>query len=163
VTSLNRPGGNITGLTSMSAELVPKRLGLLHELLPNAVRFAHLTLTFNPQGNEAVIANLQRAAAAINRQIETFYASTIPEIDAAFESLVKKHSEALLLAPYTFFANRRVQLVTLASHHKMPTVYSSREFVEVGGLMSYGASVTDRERQLGIYAGRVLKGEKPAD
>src|SRR5262249_3519297 len=129
VTSFNRPGGNITGLTSMSAEILPKRLGLLLELLPGAARIAALSTATNPAA-EPITADLQKTAAALNRQIEVFYASTNREIDAAFASLVQKRVDALLVLPFAFFANRRVQLVTLAAHHRMPTFYSQREFVE---------------------------------
>jgi putative ABC transport system substrate-binding protein len=127
VTSFNRPGGNITGLTNMSLELGPKRLGLLREFLPEAARIAALTSATNPSATEPAIADLQKAAAALNRQIEVFYASTNREIDAAFGGLAQRRADALLVMPFTFFSNRRVQIVTLAAHHSMPTFYFQRE------------------------------------
>jgi putative tryptophan/tyrosine transport system substrate-binding protein len=160
VASLNRPGGNLTGVGSMTPELVTKRLGLLHELLPGAARFAVL-VDPNSQSAETVTREVQ--AAAITQQIEVLHASTNPEINTAFESLVQKRADALLVGPNILFENRRVQLVTLAAHHRVPAIYFQREFVEAGGLMSYGESSTDQFRQAGIYTGRILKGEKPGD
>jgi putative ABC transport system substrate-binding protein len=162
VASLHRPSGNITGVTSMNAEIETKRLGLLHELLPRATRFAVLVNPNSPLA-ESDIKNAQMSAKAIGGQIEILTASTNREIDAAFTSLVQKRAEALLIGPDVFFTNRRVQLATLAVRHGVPAVYSFREFAEAGGLMSYGTSNADRDRQVGVYAGRVLKGEKPAD
>jgi putative ABC transport system substrate-binding protein len=162
VASLNRPGGNITGITSMNAELGAKRLGLLHELLPSAVRFAVL-VNPNNRNAEPLTRDAQATASAIGREIEIFAASSAREIDAAFVSLLQKRADALLVSPDPLFGSRRVQLVTLATHHRLPTIYSFRENVEIGGLMSYGSSATERDRQVGIYAGRILKGEKPAD
>jgi putative ABC transport system substrate-binding protein len=162
VASLNRPGGNITGITSMNAELGAKRLGLLHELLPSAVRFAVL-VNPNNRNAEPLTRDAQATASAIGREIEIFAASSAREIDAAFVSLLQKRADALLVSPDPLFGSRRVQLVTLATHHRLPTIYSFRENVEIGGLMSYGSSAAERDRQVGIYAGRILKGEKPAD
>jgi putative tryptophan/tyrosine transport system substrate-binding protein len=162
VASLNRPGGNITGITSMNAELGAKRLGLLHELLPSAVRFAVL-VNPNNRNAEPLTRDAQATASAIGREIEIFAASSAREIDAAFVSLVQKRADALLVSPDPLFDSRRVQLVTLATHHRLPTIYSFRENVEIGGLASYGSSAAERDRQVGIYAGRILKGEKPAD
>jgi putative ABC transport system substrate-binding protein len=162
VASLNRPGGNITGITSMNAELGAKRLGLLHELLPSAVRFAVL-VNPNNRNAEPLTRDAQATASAIGREIEIFAASSAREIDAAFVSLLQKRADALLVSPDPLFDSRRVQLVTLATHHRLPTIYSFRENVEIGGLMSYGSSAAERDRQVGIYAGRILKGEKPAD
>ena len=161
VASLNRPGGNATGVSDVGAELVAKRLGLLHELLPAAARFAVLINPNNPISND-VITDAQAAASAIERQIEVLTASTNREIDAAFAILVKKRAEACLVSPDAFFTSRRVQIVTLAAHHKVPAIYYQRDFVEIGGLMSYGSDVADRDRLVGMYAGRILKGEKPA-
>jgi putative tryptophan/tyrosine transport system substrate-binding protein len=168
VASLNRPGGNVTGLTSMDGELVPKRLGLLQETLPVAARVAVLVFRNNFSVTEPVAENpllvaLQEAASRIGTQIETFYAGTDREIDTAFASLVQKRADALLVLPFVFFINRRVQLATLAAYHRVPAIYSHREIAEAGGLMSYGANQTDLLRQLGVYTGRVLKGAKPAD
>jgi putative ABC transport system substrate-binding protein len=162
VQSLNRPGGNITGVANFAAELGGKRLGLLHELLPEAVRFA-LLVTPGISSGEATIAEVQSAAGVIGKEIEILSANTSPDIDAAFATIAQKRVDALLVAPQVLFADRRVQLVTLAARHAVPTMYPGREFPDVGGLMSYGSSNDDRERQLGMYTGRVLKGEKPAD
>jgi putative ABC transport system substrate-binding protein len=163
VSSLNRPGGNITGATSMNTELMPKRLGILHELLPKATRFALLINPSNRLIAAPVIPDLERAAAAIGRQIEVVAASTNREIDAAFESAVQMRVDALLVSPDNLFNNRRVQIVTLAAHHRLPAIYYYREYAEAGGLMSYASNIFDVFRQSGIYTGRVLKGEKPAD
>jgi len=162
VSSLHRPGGNVTGVTSMNAEIETKRLGLLNELLPRATRFAVLVNPNSPLA-EFDIKDAQASAKTIGRQIEILTASTNREIDAAFASLVQKGAEALLIGPDVFFTNRRVQLATLAVRLGVPAIYSFREFAEAGGLMSYGTSNADRDRQVGVYAGRILKGEKPAD
>src|SRR6516162_7669071 len=162
VASLHRPGGNVTGVTSMNAEIETKRLGLLNELLPRATRFAVLVNPNSPLA-EFDIKDAQASAKTIGRQIEILTASTNREIDAAFASLVQKGAEALLIGPDVFFTNRRVQLATLAVRHGVPAIYSFREFAEAGGLMSYGTSNADRDRQVGVYAGRILKGEKPVD
>jgi putative ABC transport system substrate-binding protein len=134
----------------------------LHELLPRAARFAVLVNANNPT-YEAMIPDARAAAAAIGRQIEVLAASTNGEIDAAFASLVQKRADALLVSPDPLFSNRRVQLQSLAMRHAVPSIFSLRDFAEAGGLMSYGSSSTDLFRQTGIYVGRVLKGEKPAD
>ena len=162
VDSLNRPGGNVTGMSSMQQELVAKQLGLLHELLPGATRFAVLVNPNNPTTG-SVIADLQAAALTIGRQIEVLSASTNREMDTAFASALQKRTDALLVSPNSLFSNRRVQLATLAVKHSVPTSYPERAFTDAGGLMSYGASTVDQFRQAGIYAGRILKGEKPAD
>jgi putative ABC transport system substrate-binding protein len=161
VMSFNQPGGNVTGISSMNTELGSKRLGLLHELAPNAQRFAALLIdspAFHP-----LMRDVQAGAASIGRPIEIFLASTSREIDAAFAGMVRQRIEALLLTPGALFNNNRVQLATLTARHALPTIFSSREFAEAGGLMSYGPSITEEFRQTGIYCGRVLKGEKPAD
>jgi putative tryptophan/tyrosine transport system substrate-binding protein len=162
VASLNRPGGNLTGISHMNIELSAKRLGLLHELLPGAVRFAVLV---NPNNltTESVITEVQAAAKGIGRQIEVLTAGTSREIDAAFAKLADKRAHALMVSPDTLFVDRRVQLVTLAVRLAMPTVFPVREFTEAGGLMSYGSSFLDQFHQAGIYTGRVLKGEKAAN
>jgi putative ABC transport system substrate-binding protein len=162
VASFNRPGGNVTGVASLNAELSAKRLGLLHELLPKAERFAMLVNPGNPI-TEPQISSVREAASVIGRPIEILAASTAREIDAAFASLEQKWADALLVSPDQLLDNRRVQLVTLAAHRRLPTIYPFREHVEIGGLMSYGSSAAERDRQVGIYAGRILKGEKPAD
>jgi putative tryptophan/tyrosine transport system substrate-binding protein len=162
VGSLNRPGGNLTGVSSMTGELGAKQFGLLQELLPGATRFAVLTNSRNAM-TEPIIEDLRTAALAIGRQIDVFNAGTNRDIDTVFASLVQKRADALLVSPDPLFANRRVQLVTLATYHRVPAIYISREFAEASGLMSYGTSQTDMYRQVGIYVGRILKGEKPAD
>jgi putative tryptophan/tyrosine transport system substrate-binding protein len=162
VASLSRPGRNVTGVTSMNAEIEAKRLGLLLELLPKATRLAVLINPNNPIA-EATVKDAQASAAAIGRQLEILAASTNREIDAAFASLVQKRADALLIGPDVFFTNRRVQLATLTVRHGIPAVYAFREFAEAGGLMSYGTSNAERDRQVGVYTGRILKGEKPAD
>jgi putative ABC transport system substrate-binding protein len=162
VASLNRPGGNVTGVIDMGADLAAKQVGLLHELLPRAERFAVL---INPKNAlaEPVTTDAKMAASAIGRSIEVLAASSSSDIDAAFASLAQKQADALLVAPDVLFTTRRTQLLTLAARHAVPVIYWLREFVEAGGLMSYGSSIVDRERQVGIYTGRILKGERPAD
>jgi len=161
VSSFNQPGGNVTGISSMNTELGSKRLGLLHELVPNAERFA--TLVINSPIYQPLVEDVQAGATSIGRPVDIFYASTSRDIDAAFARIVQKRIEALVLTPGPLFNNNRVQLATLAARHALPAIYSSREFAEAGGLMSYGPSITEEFRQTGIYCGRVLKGEKPAD
>jgi putative tryptophan/tyrosine transport system substrate-binding protein len=162
VASLNRPSGNVTGVSFMVMELGAKRLGLLHELLPGAVRIAVLVDPNFPI-TERFVANIRAAASAITKQIDLLYASTVHDIDSVFTSLAQKPVDALLVGPSALFNNHRVKLVTLAAHRRVPAIYTLREFATVGGLMSYGASLTDAHRQAGVYAGRILKGEKPAD
>src|SRR5262245_2256954 len=162
VASLNRPGGNVTGVSSMQGELGAKRLGLLQELVPRAMRIAILVNPNNPFA-EAFVADVRSASPAIGRQIEVFTAGTSLDIDTAFTMLVGKRAEALLIAPDPLFVNRRVQLATLAARHSVPAIYPFREDAEAGGLMSYGTSNTDLVRLVGLYTGRILNGEKPAD
>jgi putative ABC transport system substrate-binding protein len=162
VASLNRPGGNVTGISSMNVELGAKRLGILHELLPSATRFAVLVNPNSPL-TEPFVADVRAAAGAIGRSIEVLTASTNREIDAAFANLVQKRAEALVILPDPLFINRRVQLATLAVRHALPAIYPFREDAEAGGLMSYGSSLGYAFHQAGIYTGRILKGEKPAD
>jgi ABC-type uncharacterized transport system substrate-binding protein len=163
VASLNRPGGNVTGVSDIGVELAAKRLGLLHELLPRAARFVLLVNPDNPGITEAFVTEAQTAASAIGRQIEVVTASTNGDIDRAFATLVNKRADAFLVSTDALFVTRRVQLVTLAARHAVPAMYFRREFAEAGGLMSYGSNLADQFRQNGIYAGRILKGEKPAD
>jgi putative ABC transport system substrate-binding protein len=162
VSSLNRPGGNVTGMDFMGVEIGGKQLALLHELLPKTERFAALS---NPTGLLApsMIKEVQTAALAFGGQIEVLTASTNREIDTAFASLVKKRIEALMVNPSNLFLNRRVQITSLATRHAVPAIYPRREYAEAGGLMSYGTNIADQNRQIGIYTGRILKGEKPAD
>src|ERR1700738_4996763 len=162
VGSLNRPGGNVTGVSSMSGELGAKRLGLLQELVPRAARFVLLVNPNNPLA-EAFVTDVRAAGAAIGRQIEVLTASTSRDIDTAFAMLVEKRANALLVGLDPLFVSRRVQLATLSARHAVPAIYPFREDAEAGGLISYGPSNTDLVRQAGIYTGRVLKGEKPAD
>ena len=162
VASLNRPGGNLTGISYMNVELGAKRLGLLHELLPGAARFA-LLVDPNSSVTASTVADVQAAAAIIGRQIKVLAAGTNSEIDAAFASLAHQRLDALLLNPMPLFYDRRVQILTLAARHAVPTIYPAREWAEAGGMMSYGSSFADQYRQTGIYTGRILKGEKPAD
>jgi putative ABC transport system substrate-binding protein len=164
VASLNRPGGNVTGATNMAGELGPKQLGILHELKPDATRFAALVEPNTPV-TEGRVRELLAAAATIGRTIEILYAGTNREIDTAFETLAQKQVDALVVtpSPSLLFYNRRVQVVTAAARYAIPTVYQDRSYVEAGGLMSYGADLADLYRQAGIYTARVLKGEKPAD
>jgi putative ABC transport system substrate-binding protein len=162
VASLSRPGGNITGNAFLSTELGPKRLGLLKELVPGAMRYAALVNPGNP-ATESVTAELRAAAAAIGKQIEFFTASNVREIDTAFAEFVRSGADALVVGGSSLFPSRSVQLATLAAHHRLPAIYYDRQTVEVGGLMSYGPNIPDAARQAGIYAGRILKGEKPAD
>jgi putative tryptophan/tyrosine transport system substrate-binding protein len=162
VASLNRPGGNVTGVNALTAEVITKRIGLLHELLPRATRFAAL-LNPNDPNAELVSKDLGAGAAAVGRRLELFTATNIREIDVAFANLVQTRPDALVIVPQGLLINRRLQIVTLATRHALPAIYPSREFAEIGGLMSYGSSPTDQFRQAGVYTGRILKGEKPAD
>jgi putative ABC transport system substrate-binding protein len=162
VPSLNRPGGNITGITFILAELGAKYLGLLHELLPGAVRVGVLVDPKFPF-TESFVSDVRAAASSIRIQIEVLEASTGREIDAIFASLAQKPIDALLVGPALLLNNRRVQLITLAAYHRVPAIYPQRESAEAGGLMSYGTSLSEAYRQAGVYSGRILKGEKPAD
>ena len=162
VPSLSRPGGNVTGVNAMSLEIVTKRVGLLHDLAPAAMRYAVL---FNPgdPNAESYTKELQGAASALGRQVEFFGSRNSQEIDVAFAALVKKRSEALLVVPQGLLINRRVQIVTHVTRHGLPASYPNRDFTEIGGLMSYGPNSADQYRLTGVYTGRVLKGEKPSD
>jgi len=162
VASLSHPGGNVTGIASLNSELAAKRLGLMLELLPNAVRFAVLV---NPSSRnaEALTRDAQAAASTIGRQVEILTASTPREIDAAFASAMQKRSDALVVSPEPLLDNRRVQLVTLAAHQRLPAIYAFRENAEIGGLMSYGSNAGERDRQVGLYAGRIVKGKAAAN
>jgi putative tryptophan/tyrosine transport system substrate-binding protein len=162
VASLNRPGGNATGVSFQSVELGPKQFGMLRELAPGANRFVALV---NPNSafTDAVVKELQASASALGLPIEILRAGTGREIDAAFANLVQKPGSALLSSPDAFFTTRRAQIVTLAARHALPAIYPAREYAEIGGLMSYGPNIVDAFRLTGIYVGRVLKGEKPTD
>jgi putative tryptophan/tyrosine transport system substrate-binding protein len=169
VTSLNRPGGNITGITSMSVEIFAKRLQLLHRVAPGPASIAVLIKPLGPgnelgSGMELLLQAAQTSAALLGRQVEFLLAGSAVEIETAFASLVQKRVGALLIAPQALFANRAVQIATLAARHAIPAIGFYRGFAEVGGLMTYGLkSYDDVARQGGIYVGRILKGENPAD
>jgi putative tryptophan/tyrosine transport system substrate-binding protein len=162
VANLARPGRNLTGINFFNSELVAKRLELLREMVPTATRVAVLV---NPGGPtaETTIRDVEPAARAMGLQIQIFNASTSREIDAAFATFVRERPDALYVGNEPFFNSRRVQLVHLATLHKVPATYSQRQYPEIGGLMSYGTNVTDAFHQVGVYAGRILKGAKPAD
>jgi len=162
VASLNRPGGNVTGVSFVNAELGAKLLGLLHELQSGAVRVGVLVDPNYPL-TESFVSDVRAAASSIRKQIEVLEAPTGRDIDTAFASLAQKPVDALVVAPSPLLNNRRVQLVTLSAYHRVPAIYSWREAAEAGGLMSYGTILNDAYRQAGVYTGRVLKGEKPVD
>jgi len=162
VANLARPGGNVTGGSILFAELGPKQLGLLRELVPTAARIG-LLVNPNNINAEDVTKDVTAAGGAAGVEIEVVHASNILEIDAAFASLVRKRADALVAATDSFFFNRRLQLATLATRHAIPAVFNAREYAEVGALMSYGTSLTEAFRQVGIYTGRILQGAKPAD
>ena len=162
VKSLNRPGGNVTGISFQSVELLGKELGMLRELAPQPKRFAALV---NPKYEyaDSVVTGLRAGAAALAVLIEILQAGSLREIDAAFANLAQKPGTALLISPDPFFTGRRTQLATLAARHAIPAIYNVREFAESGGLMSYGPNFANVYQQTGIYVGRILKGEKPAE
>src|SRR3984893_18082344 len=163
VASLAQPGNNATGINFFLADVAAKRLGLLHDLVPKAVRIAVLVNPTNTSTAEATLRDIPEAARALGLQIEVLNASTSREIEAAFATLVRERADALLVAPDAFFASRRVQFVTLEARYGIPATHPSREDVEAGGLMSYGADILDALRQVGVYTVQVLKGAKPAD
>ena len=152
----------MTGINSMALEISAKRVGLLHELLPHAARFAVLLNPTDPNADQYT-KDLQAAALNIGWQIEFLGASNIREIDIAFANLPQKQPNALLVVPQGLFTNRRVQIVTQVTRHTLPAVFPTRDFPEIGGLMSYGSSNAEDHRLTGVYAGRILKGEKPSD
>jgi putative tryptophan/tyrosine transport system substrate-binding protein len=163
VASLARPGGNLTGINFFNIELVAKRLELLRELIPGASRVAVLVNPTNPASSEQSRRNAETAARAMGLQIQILNASTSREIDAAFAAFVRERVDALFVSPDGFFNSRRVQLATMAARHTIPMTSATREIAEAGGLMSYGTNLADVWRQLGVYAGRILKGAKPED
>jgi putative ABC transport system substrate-binding protein len=162
VASLSRPGGNLTGISFLLVELHPKRLELLIDLVPAAKLIA---LLVNPNNSQiaSVVRDTQQAARAKGLRLLILKAGSESEIDAAFASLAGQHADAMILASDPFFASRRAQLVALAAHHAIPTVYQFAEFVTSGGLMSYGPSLAAISHESGVYAGKILKGAKPAD
>ena len=163
VASLARPGGNVTGINLFATELAAKRLDLLREMVPAATRVAVLVNSSNAASSESTVRDTAAAARAMGLQVQVLNADTSREIDAAFATLARERPDALFVDPNPFFVSRRVQLVNLASRLAVPAVYLDRAFAEIGGLMSYGASLTDAYRQVGVYTARILKGTKPAD
>jgi|SRR6266498_527341 ABC-type uncharacterized transport system substrate-binding protein len=163
VSSLARPGGNVTGINFLAVEVAAKRLGLLRELVPAATRVAVFVNPANGLVAEATLRDVGAAARAMGLQIQVFNVGTIREIDAAFATLASQRPDALFVANDPLFIDRRVQLAQLAAHHALPAIHQDRLYPEVGGLVSYGASVGDAWRQVGTYTGRILKGAKPAD
>jgi putative ABC transport system substrate-binding protein len=163
VASLARPGGNATGINFFFLEVVAKRLRLLRDLVPKAVRVAVLVNRANGRSAETTVREVQEAAPTIGLQIQILNAATIGEIDATFAALARERPDALFVAPDAFFTSRRVQCATLAARDRIPAAYSNRDIVSVGGLMSYGTDLADMYRQVGVYSGNILKGAKPAD
>ena len=163
VASLAQPGGNATGINFFLNEVVVKRLRLLHDLVPKAVRVAVLVNPANTTNTEPTLRAVQEAAPAIGLQIQILNATTIGEIDAAFTALAREHCDALFVGPDPLFTIRRGQFATLTARDRIPATYARREFVAAGGLMSYGTDLPDASHQIGVYTGRILKGAKPAD
>ena len=163
VGSLARPGGNATGINFFVNEVVAKRLRLLHDLVPKAVRIAVLVNPANPLTAEPTLRAAQEAAPNIGLQIQILNATTIGEIDAVFAALASDHADALFVAPDAFFTSRAVQFATLTAYNRIPAAYAVRELVEAGGLMSYGTDLAETFHQVGVYTGKILKGAKPAD
>ena len=160
VASLSRPGGNLTGINVFTAEVWTKRLELLRQLVPDVVRIAVVVDRDTAEGR---LKDVETAAGAMGLQIQVHNADTPREIDAAFATLVRERPDALFVGSSPFLTARRVQLVQLTAYHRVPATYVGRQYTEIGGLMSYGASLTDAYRQMGVYSGRILKGTKPAD
>ena len=163
VASLNRPGGNVTGVTNLGVEVTPKRLQLLHELVPTVTNIALLINPSSPRVAEALLRDSQAAANALGLTLHVLEASTEPELDTAFVTLVRLRVGALAIGADPFFTSRSEQLAALTMRHAVPAVYEFREFVAAGGLIGYGASLADAYRQAGTYVARILKGDKPAD
>jgi putative ABC transport system substrate-binding protein len=163
VTSLAKPGGNLTGINFFAGEVAAKRLELLRQLLPKAIRVAVLVDPVNSTTTESTLRGLEAAVRTMGMQIQRLNASTIPEIDAAFTTLANERPDGLFVGTSPFLLSRRVQLAQLTARHAIPAIYQDREHAEVGGLMSYGTNIGDAYRQVGNYCGRILKGAKPAD
>jgi putative ABC transport system substrate-binding protein len=163
VASLARPGGNVTGISFLVTELAAKRLALLRELVPAVTRIAVLVNPAEATNTEATLKDVETAARVIGVEIKRLNASSSSEINAAFATLVRERPDAIFVGVDAFYTARRVQLALLAMLHKIPVIYPIRPFVEAGGLMSYGTSLTDAYRQAGVYTGRILKGAKPVD
>jgi putative tryptophan/tyrosine transport system substrate-binding protein len=162
VTSLNRPGGNITGATFLTSALGAKRLGLLRDLVPG-VEVIALLVNPNTAAGQSQTRDVQDAARALGQRLVVLNADSDASLDGSFAALGREHVGALLVGGDPFFDSRRDRVVALVSQHRMPAIYQFREYALAGGLMSYGASITDMYRQVGLYVGRVLKGEKPGD
>jgi putative tryptophan/tyrosine transport system substrate-binding protein len=162
VDSFNRPGGNVTGIVNTSTRLAGKRLGLLRELVPGTTRFAVLVTQDGPL-TPATLKDLHAEAPQLGLPVEILYADTTGEIEAAMTKLAENSGAALMVGPDALFTNLRAQIVALAARHALPAVYSVREFAEAGGLLSYGPNFVSTYEQVGEYAGRILKGEKPSD
>jgi putative tryptophan/tyrosine transport system substrate-binding protein len=162
VASLARPGGNLTGVNFFTGELAAKRLEYLHQLVPGAVHVAMLLNPTNPNA-KTVVRDVEVAARSMGLQIQVLNAATIGEIEAAFATFVRERSDALFFSGDPVFRFRRIQLALLAAHYRVPAIYALRDYAEAGGLMSYGAGLSDAHRQGGVYVGRILKGAKPAD
>jgi putative tryptophan/tyrosine transport system substrate-binding protein len=163
VASLARPGGNITGVTSLNAQVGPKRLELVHELVPTATVVGLLVNPTNPNEAEPTTKNLQAAARSLGLEMHVLHASAEGDFDAAFATIIQLQAGALAIGTDPLFTSRLEQLAALTVRHAVPTVYQFREFTAAGGLMSYGGSLTDTFRAAGVYTGRILKGDKPAD
>ena len=163
VASLARPGGNVTGINFFDTEVIAKRLRLLHDLVPKAVRVAVLVNPANAPTTESTLQAIHEAAPAIGLQIQILNATTIAEIDAAFAALARERPDALFVAPDTVFVSRAVQFAILTARGKIPAIYAQRDLVAAGGLMSYGTDLADMFHRVGVYTAKVLKGAKPAD
>jgi putative tryptophan/tyrosine transport system substrate-binding protein len=163
VASLARPGGNLTGINFVSTELAGKRLELLRELVPGAARIAVLVNPANSTSTETTLRDVETAARSMGLHLQVLNASTSREIDAAFALFARERPDAIFVGQEVFFVSRRVQLANMAARLAIPMTSGSRDIVEVGGLMSYGSNIADAHRQIGVYAGRILKGVKPAD
>ncbi len=163
VASLNRPGGNITGVTQTNVEIAPKRLQLLHELIPTAKVIALMVNPANQSLAETAMQEMQAAAHSLGLELEVLNASSERDFDAVFAKLIQLRVSALVIGPDPFFTSQSNQLATLALRHAMPSVYEVREFAGAGGLLSYGADITESYRLAGNYTGRILKGERPAE
>jgi len=163
VASLARPGGNLTGISFFNTELVAKRLELLRELVPAATRVAVLINPASAANTETTVREVEAAALALGLQTQILNASTNREIDAAFATFARERLDAIFVTPNPFYYSRRVHLALLAMRYKVPATYALRDYVEAGGLMSYGTNIADAYRQAGVYAGRILRGAKPAD
>jgi putative ABC transport system substrate-binding protein len=162
VASLARPGGNVTGISALNALLAPKRLELIRDLVAKNTKIGVLTNRVNPN-SQAYARDIQEAARSLSQQIEVLDVSTEGELDAAFATLDRLHADALLVVTDNFFVSQRERIVALADRYGIPAIYENRDFATAGGLMSYGASLLDVYRQVGVYAGRILKGARPAD